>query len=136
MLAKHDRTFSALHRRNNVTNFPEVYRDDSSTFNTKRTNATVSTTLKVTTTHSVGNDSRTIITIINSTTVAGNVSLRTLGGALSSAGHVVLVLGSGGVSVDRGINTLSHRFKHLLSSHECGGVRATVRGFTGGVHLR
>lgn len=136
VLANHGSGFGALHARNNVDKFAQPIRDGRSVFSDNRSDISVSRTMNLTGTGRVGNRGNGMVTMVNSNTLANNLTCRTLSGYTnSSRDGLVIVLGSGGVSVDRGINDVSGRLARLHASGQCfafgSGVHHTVTGVPG-----
>lgn len=143
MLAKHQRTFRALQGFGKVDKFPGPLRDPCSTFITKRTSGSVSTTVNVSITSTLGKrGSERIVTIVNSKTVANKLTFRNLGGTSTGPGGLLVVLGSGSVTVSRTINKLDRCLISVAADRTCGGVHCSIChklqgvGLVGGSHQK
>lgn len=94
----------------------------------KRSSASVDTKVNVTITTRGRNGGHHAIYMVNSNTVATNVTFRTVGRTNSVHPSVLIILGSGRVSVSRGINTLGGRLTRLLSNGLCSSLHRNKGG--------
>ncbi len=135
LLANHFRRFGALERRGNLSNFVGPGRDRRSTVVANRDDGSVSTTCNVCHTGGVGKRGNSTITMVNSNTLANNVTCRTLGRTNSRSNGFVIILGSGRVSVSRGIKDVTHDLAGVHGGPHCRHFGSLFNGFLGGVPL-
>lgn len=127
VLAKHQSTFYAGHGLGNVHPFPSPSRDRCSAFAYKRTSGSVSTTLNVTmTTGGRKRGGQRIITMVNSNSVDKKLTFRKLGGTSTAPGGLLVVLGSGGVTVSHDMKNVGRCLLGLRVSRKCGQVHCGV----------
>lgn len=124
-----------MHHRNKLSNFAGPSRDRRSVFCDKRSDASVSRTLNITATGNLGGSGRATVTMVNSNTLANKLTCRTLGGTNESGRQLVIVLGSGRVSVSGGINSITECLTILHSGPNCFHLGTHARGVVGHVPL-
>lgn len=133
VLANEGSKFSSLERCKNVDNFPGTSRDSYSYFGAKRDSASVSTKLKLTATERMAKRSCRIISMVKSNTLAKNVTCRTLGGTSDIGNGFVVILGSGGVSVSRGIKNVDRCLSNFHATSTCESLGGGIVGSLGRV---
>lgn len=150
VLAKQGSTFLCPTRCSGMSNCSRPRRDGRSFFIVNRASASIDLTDKLTGKHSLANNGRGVVTIVNSKSLDNNRTFRKLSCITRLNAGVVVVIGSGRVSVTRGRNNLcgglgslhsdGNRYRYgffgtVKLSCVCigsnGGIRTLIRTFSG-----
>lgn len=122
VLANHTRTCLSRSHFSRIANFAGPLRDRRSSFILNRANASVSLTYNLTGAHSVRHNTTNrdavngIVTVVNSKSLDSTVTFRKLGGTTRRNNGLVVVIGSGRVSVTRSFNNVCKRLTGLHAS--------------------
>lgn len=120
VLANHTTTCLSPSHFDRIANFAGPNRDGRSRFILNRANASVSLTYNLTGAHSVrnpGDNVNGIVTIVNSNSLDSNITFRKLGGTTRRNNGLVVIFGSGRVSVTNSFNNVCNPLTHLHTSN-------------------
>lgn len=129
VLAKEVTTFLSPTGCSSIAKCAGPSRDRRSFFAVKRASASISLTVKLTGKHSLANNGRGVVTMVNSNSLDKKRTLRKLGGTTVLNSGVVVVIGSGSRSVTRGRKKLCGKLGRLESAgkRDPSGVFGTVK---------